>query len=105
MYHTNHCLGKVNKSIEVANAISSTTHPRFNLLKEKIETIDSKETLIDLFHSHTNFPKSILAATMKTTPKTRVQHVEVAFLILTTPRYIFGEAVLFMTKTLKTTTL
>ena len=104
MYHTNHCLGEVNKSIEVANAISSTTHPRFNLLKEKIETIDSKETLIDLFHSHTNFPKSICGH-YENNAQDPSATCGGGVLILTTPRYIFGEAVLFMTKTLKTTTL
>ena len=59
IFHTNHCLGEINKSIEVTNAASSTTHPRFQILEDKINSIKSKETLIDLFHSHTNYPKSI----------------------------------------------
>jgi isopenicillin-N N-acyltransferase-like protein len=56
IFHTNHCLGPQNSSLEIKESISSTTFNRFNILEEK------KDSIMDLnkiFKDHEGYPKSI----------------------------------------------
>ena len=59
IFHTNHCLSSETKSFEHNASVNSTTHIRYALLKQKISSVQSFETLIDLLQDHENYPKSI----------------------------------------------
>lgn len=59
IYHTNHCLGKETKKHEDAQSLSSTTHQRFSLLKNKLPTTRDYAQFKSLLADHENYPKSI----------------------------------------------
>lgn len=59
MYHTNHCLGLEMEKNEDKSSISSTTFPRFDILKKRFSTIHNEEDFIGLLKDHEGYPKSI----------------------------------------------
>ena len=59
IFHTNHCLGQETKKLEDPSSISTTTHDRYNVIEKNKNSINSFEELINLFHGHENYPKSI----------------------------------------------
>ncbi len=59
IYHTNHCLGPKVLLLEDKNALSSTTHCRFDLLKKNIDSVIDSKTFYQLLTSHEEYPKSI----------------------------------------------
>lgn len=58
-FHTNHCLSNQTKEVEDPNSISSTTMPRFKILKEKVPFLKKRKDMYDLLNSHEGYPKSI----------------------------------------------
>lgn len=59
IFHTNHCLGKHNISLEDKTSISSTTHARMDILEQKIAMINNGKDVYRLLNSHDGYPKSI----------------------------------------------
>ncbi|HMP78067.1 MAG TPA: C45 family autoproteolytic acyltransferase/hydrolase, partial [Pirellulaceae bacterium] len=58
IFHTNHCLGKQAQRREVPLARTSTTHIRYELLKKKMETVNTLNDLYELLNDHENYPQS-----------------------------------------------
>ncbi len=59
MFHTNHCLGEQMIKREVAVSQNSTTHIRFELMKQKIGAVSTLDQMYELMNDHENYPKSI----------------------------------------------
>lgn len=59
LFHTNHCLGSATRLREVRQALSSTTHTRFQLLERKIGSAFDKNSGWDLLNDHEGYPRSI----------------------------------------------
>jgi isopenicillin-N N-acyltransferase like protein len=59
VYHTNHCLGTKSSLIENPTSVSSTTHSRYEILKNRVPHIKTSEDMKELLHGHENYPKSI----------------------------------------------
>lgn len=58
-FHTNHCLGERIIPEEQKLALNSTTHVRYEIIEQKVCSLNSYEDLIHLFRDHENYPKSI----------------------------------------------
>ena len=59
IFHTNHCLGEKTKLLEYPKAVSSTSHIRYELLKEKLPFVQNFKDMTALLRDHDNYPKSI----------------------------------------------
>ncbi len=59
MFHTNHCLGPKMMKRETTISQNSTTHIRYDLLRQKVGSVKSFEEMYDLMNDHENYPKSI----------------------------------------------
>ncbi len=56
IFHTNHCLGPLNSSLEIKESLSSTTFNRFEILENQKENVTD---LVKLLKDHEGYPKSI----------------------------------------------
>ena len=59
VFHTNHCLDPVAKALEKNDALSASTHPRYEILKKKVLALSGSEDLTALFKSHEGYPHSL----------------------------------------------
>ncbi len=59
LFHTNHCLGEQAAYREEAQAVNSTTHVRYDLLRQKIEAVHTLKDVTALLNDHENYPQSI----------------------------------------------
>ncbi len=59
IYHTNHCLTPELISIEESLSQNSTSLNRFQLLKDKAESIKNSQDVFELLQNHDGYPKSI----------------------------------------------
>ena len=59
VFHTNHCLDSKTKALEKANALSASTHPRYEILKREVPALSGSKDLTELFKSHQGYPHSI----------------------------------------------
>lgn len=59
LFHTNHCLGERACQREVRQALSSTTHARYQLLQRKIGAVSDVSSAWDLLNDHEGYPRSI----------------------------------------------
>ena len=58
-FHTNHCLAEQLQGEENKKALSLSTKPRYQILKEQAPLLKTKEDLTALLKSHKNYPLSI----------------------------------------------
>jgi isopenicillin-N N-acyltransferase-like protein len=59
IFHTNHCLGQEIKKIEDTTSMSSTSHDRFRILTNKVNSLNNFSDLKALLTDHDEYPKSI----------------------------------------------
>lgn len=59
IYHTNHCLNPEMVAIEEPLAQNSTSQNRFDILKQKVDALETSEDLFHLLQDHTGYPKSL----------------------------------------------
>jgi len=59
LFHTNHCLGQQTQARENSQALSSTTHARYQLLEKKIGSVSDLNSGWELLNDHEGYPLSI----------------------------------------------
>jgi isopenicillin-N N-acyltransferase-like protein len=59
LFHTNHCLGESARQRERTDALSSTTHVRYDLLERKLGAVETFDDVYGLLNDHENYPQAI----------------------------------------------